>query len=159
MKSVIIYYSFSGNTRKVAEVLEAHLRTKGEVELIGLKPTQETKAFLAQCAQALRRVRTELEPVKFDLSEYKGIFLGTPVWAFAPVPALNTFLDKCEGVNGKHVTLFTTYGSGTGNQKCLDSMQNALTKKGVSNFSRFSIQQFKVKDNDFVLSEIRKAGI
>ncbi|TRZ49060.1 MAG: flavodoxin family protein, partial [Dehalococcoidia bacterium] len=31
MKCIIVYYSFSGNTRKVSELLSEHLRKKSEV--------------------------------------------------------------------------------------------------------------------------------
>jgi hypothetical protein len=34
-------------------------------------------------------------------------------------------------------------------------MQGILARKGAKSFKRFSIQQFKVKDREFVLSEIR----
>lgn len=52
--------------------------------------------------------------------------------------------------------LFTTYGSGTGNVRCLNYMQDILSKKGVREFSRFSIQQFEVKNKEFVLSKIKE---
>ena len=83
--------------------------------------------------------------------------MGTPVWAFGPAPAMNTYLDRCSGLEGKTVVLFTTYGSGTGNGRCLDYMQNILTGKGVKAFKRFSIQQGKVSDRQHVLSIIKTA--
>jgi NAD(P)H-dependent FMN reductase len=80
--------------------------------------------------------------------------LGTPVWAFGPAPAMNTFLDKCLGLEGKEAVLFTTYGSGVGKERCLDYMEDILSKKGARQFRRFSIQEFKAKDKEFVLSRI-----
>jgi len=35
-------------------------------------------------------------------------------------------------------------------------MQNALAKKGGQNFKRFSIQQDKIDDKEFVLSKIKE---
>jgi len=69
---------------------------------------------------------------------------------------MNTFLDKCLGLEGKDIVIFTTYGSGAGNSKCLNYMQKILAEKGAKSFKRFSVQQFKVKDKEFVLSEIKK---
>lgn len=157
MKSAIVYYSYSGNTRKVTEVLAEALKEKGEVELIELNALDESKSFLGQCRRAFARSRAKLAPVNFDLSAHDLISLGTPVWAFAPTPAMNTYLDECFGLENKEVILFSTYGSGTGNNRCLNYMQHVLTQKGAKNFKRFSIQQFKVSDTEFVLSKIKEA--
>ena len=156
MKSVIIYYSYTGNTKKVTQYLTEYLRQKGQVDIIELKGLNESDKFFSQAIRALRHKRAIIEPVNFDLTQYDLISLGGPVWAFAPAPAMNTYLDRCFGLEGKEVILFTTYGSGTGNQRCLNYMQGIITKKGARDFRRFSIQQFKVKDKEFVLSKIRE---
>ena len=154
MKSAIIYYSFTGRTKRVTEILAEHLREKGAVDLIELNPLDESKSFFGQARRAFYKARAKLAPVNFDLAGYDLICFGNPVWAFAPAPAMNTYLNNCIGVEGKDVILFTTYGSGTGNERCLNIMQEALSKKGAKSFKRFSIQQFKVKDTKFVLSKI-----
>ena len=156
MKSLVVYYSFSGNTKKVAAALEEYLKQKGEVDLVELKATDESRNFFAQANRAFSKKRALLEPVNFDLSKYDLICFGTPIWAFSPTPAMNTYLDKCSSLADKDVILFSTYGSGTGNTKCLDYMQRILTVKGGKNFQRFSVQQGKVKDKNFILSEIKK---
>lgn len=156
MRSVIVFYSFSGNTKKVADILNGYLKERGEVEALELKGLDESDKFLAQAARALWHKRAQLEPLNFDLSHYDLICFGTPVWAFGPAPAMNAYLDQCFGVEGKKIVLFTTYGSGTGNQRCLNYMQGLLAKKGAKECKRFSIQQFKVKNKEFVLSEIRR---
>ena len=154
MKTIIVYYSYSGNTKKVAGAFSEYLRRKGQVDIIELKGLDESNSFFGQVARALIHKRAKIEPTNFNLTQYDLVYLGTPVWAFAPAPAMNTYLDKCFGLEGKEVILFTTYGSGTGNQRCLNYMQDILTKKGAKDFRRFSIQQFKVKDKEFVLSKI-----
>jgi flavodoxin len=157
MNAVIAYYSYSGNTKKVADVLTEALKAKGcqvsQIQLLGL---DESKSFFSQCKRALWRKRAKIQPVNFDLSDYRLVCFGTPVWAFSPAPAMNTFLDKCCGLKDKKVILFTTYGSGTGNSRCLDYMQKMLLEKSAASFSRFSIQQFKVDDKAFIISEINR---
>lgn len=157
MQSVIVYYSYSGNTQKVADVLTEYLKPQGEVDVIELKGLDESDKFLTQAARAFRHKRATIQPVNLDLSGYDLICMGTPVWAFGPAPAMNTYLDKCFGVEGKSVILFSTYGSGTGNERCLNYMQDILAKKGAKDFKKFSIQQFKVNDKEFVLSKIKEA--
>lgn len=155
MKSAIIYYSYSGNTKKVAEILAGHIRQKGEVELLELKAQNEENSFLGQARRAFKHARAEITTVNFDLSGYDLICLGTPVWAFGPAPAMNTCLDKCSGLEGKEAVLFITYGSGVGKERCLNYMQDILAKKGAKSITRFSVQQFKVNDKEFVLSRIK----
>jgi flavodoxin len=157
MKSLIVYYSYSGNTKKAAAVLADHLKQLGDAQLIEIHCLDETSSFLGQCRRAFKRTRGKIEPVNFDLSGYDLVCIGTPVWAFAPAPAINTYVDNCSGVEKKHVLLFTTYGSGTGNQRCLNYMKQLLLKKGAAECKQFSIQQGKVSDKDFVLSQIKDA--
>jgi multimeric flavodoxin WrbA len=157
MKSIIVYYSFTGNTKEVSAILSEYLKEKGQVETIELKDLNENGRFFSQAAKAFRHKRAEIESVNFELKDYDLICLGTPVWAFGPTPAINTYLDKCFGIENKEIILFTTYGSGTGNERCLNYMQGLLAKKGAKSFRRFSIQQFKVGDKEFVLSKIKEA--
>jgi flavodoxin len=156
MRSAVIYYSYSGNTKSVAKVLIDTLREKGEVREIELTSLDEPNSFFKQGGRAWKRIRAKIAPADFDLSTYDLICLGTPVWALAPAPALNTYLDNCNGIEGKEIILFTTYGSGTGNGRCLNYMQDILSKKGVKDFKRFSIQQFKTKDREFILGKIKE---
>lgn len=157
MKSIIAYYSYSGNTKKVAVVLAEYLKQLGDAQLIELRCLDETGSFLGQCRRAFRRLRGKIEPVGFDVSGYDLICVGTPVWAFAPAPATNTYLDNISGAEKKQALLFTTYGSGTGNQRCLNYMKQLLLKKGLAGCKQFSIQQGKVSDKDFVLSQIKES--
>ncbi len=159
MKSIVIYYSYSGNTKRIADILAEALKDKGEVEQLELAPLDEVDSFLGQAKRAFFKKRAKIQEVKLDLSEYDLICFGTPVWAFGPAPAINTYLDKCFGVEEKRGVLFTTYGSGAGKERCIDYMQTTLAKKGIKDFKRFSIQQGKVKDNEFVLREIQNISI
>jgi flavodoxin len=156
MKSIIVYYSYSGNTRKAAHALAKYLQDKFSAELLELQAQDESDSFFGQAKRAFFKKRAELRAINYDLSAYDLICLGTPVWAFGPAPAMNTYLDKCVGVGNKAIILFTTYGSGAGNRRCLNYMQGILSKKGVKHFNRFSIQQFQVDSEEAVLSNIKK---
>lgn len=156
MKSAIIYYSYTGNTKRVAYILAEALKQKGEADILELKALDESISFFGQCRRAFRHTQAKIEPINFDLSGYDLICFGSPVWALGPAPAMNTYLAQPSGLAGKRVILFTTYGSGAGKERCTNYMQDILIQKGAKEFSRFSIQQFKVKDKEFVLLEINK---
>jgi flavodoxin len=157
MKSAVVYYSYSGNTKKVAQELTNYLKQAGEVEMIELVPQDEPRSFFGQCRRAFWHSKARLESMNTNLLPYDIICFGTPVWAFGPAPAINTYLDECSGLCEKTAILFTTYGSGTGNDRCLTYMQGILAKKGIQDFKKFSIQQYKVDNPEFVQSVIKEA--
>lgn len=141
----------------MASVLVEILKEKGQAEELELVALDESKSFLGQCQRAFRHKRAKIGEANLDLSQYDLVCFGTPVWAFAPAPALNTYLDKCLGISAKAIVLFSTYGSGTGKERCLDYMQKILSAKGAVSFKRFSIQQSKANKPEFITAEIRKS--
>lgn len=156
MKSAICYYSYTGNTEKVAVVLGEFLSLKGVVELVRIKAKKETNNFFIQAWQARIHKRVDIENIKFDFQDYELFCLGTPVWAFGPAPAVNTFLDKIVGLEDKIAILFTTYGSGTGNKHCLAYMKKILLDKGTKEVRLFTVASCKSQDKDFILSQIKR---
>ena len=159
MRAKIIYYSYSGNTKRVADVLAEHLEKEYEVNILKLEALDESTSFFQQAKRALFHKKAKISCLDFDLSNSDLICLGTPVWAFAPAPAMNTYLGRCFGVEEKSVVLFTTYGSGAGVNRCLDYMRTILLKKGAKQFKEFYIQQFKVQDKEFINKTISNINI
>jgi flavodoxin len=156
MKSAIIYYSYSGNTKQVACVLQELLGARGAVDMVELVAQDESSSFLSQCKRAFSHARAVLGEVNIDVSAYDVVCFGTPIWAFGPAPAMNAYLDKCIGIGGKDVVLFSTYGSGAGKNRSIKYMQDILIKKGAKNFKVFGVQQFKIKDKSSVLASIKE---
>jgi len=150
MRAIIVYYSYTGNTKKVADILAEYLKHEYEVKVSRLEAEEESNSFFLQAARALFHKKARISSVDFDLLNYDLICVGSPVWAFAPAPAVNSYLEYCYGLSSKRVVFFTTYGSGTGVGRCLNYMQGVLYKKGVRDFRQFSIQQFKVDNKEFV---------
>lgn len=157
MKTLITYYSFSGNTDKVAVIFADVLRKKGEVVLQRLKPADEIQKFALQCKAALLGKRSTLQgDVQFDISQYDLLLIGSPVWAFAPTPAVNTYLDKLSGLNGKRVMVFLTSGSGAGVGRCFKNIRKILEAKGASRVDEVNIPDRRQKEMDFIASSLEK---
>ena len=160
MKSLIAYYSYSGNTRKVAEAFKNILAVGGSVTLERLVPMRESGNFIVQCLAARFGTRAILSgSVTFDLSDYDLLCLGTPVWAFAPVPAVNTYLDNLSGAEGKKALIFTTYGSGAGVGNCVAAIKKQLDRKGIAQTEVLNIQQDDVEDTARLEETIRRCAI
>ncbi|MCX5666976.1 MAG: NAD(P)H-dependent oxidoreductase [Candidatus Omnitrophica bacterium] len=157
MRTLITYYSFSGNTDKVANIFADLLRKKGEVVLQRLKPADEIKKFAPQCKAAFTGKRAVLEgDLQFDLGQYDLLLIGSPVWAFAPTPSINTYLDKLSGLNGKRAIILLTSGSGTGVNRCFKNIRKVLESKGASKVDEVNVPDRKLNDTGFITAALEK---
>ncbi len=93
MNSVVIYYSISGNTKKIAQAIHQGMTQASE--------------FGEKCdIVKLTDVR------KVDLANYDLIGLGSPVMRFREMPHVTQFIEcTMEGVDGKHGFAFCTHGA------------------------------------------------
>lgn len=157
MKTLITYYSFSGNTDRAAKIFADRLKTNGEVLLQRLKPADEITNFAAQCRAAFTKKRARLDAaVNFDASPFDLVILGCPVWAFAPVPAMNSYLDSLNGLNGKRVVVILTSGSGLGVARCFKNIRGILRGKGARSVDEINISDRKQGDAGFIAAAVSK---
>ena len=142
MKSAVVYYSFSGNTHRVAQDIIDILKQKGEeVTPVRIRPLKEETLFLKQCSEAFLAKKPELYNTLLDLRVFDRLIIGSPVWALKPAPAINTYLDKCSSLSGKEALCFVTYGSGLGKDRALEVMKKRLEAKGAKVKNTVSVQQ------------------
>ncbi len=137
MKVLIVYYSWTSNTKTVAEAVSAV--TGGSLRPLREKHTRHKgSGFLGAAFGALTGARSALENPDYDTGEYETVFIGTPVWAMHPAPAINSFLRNTS-LQNKSVYLFTTNASGKP-QRALDSLSKKIRKKGGTLIGSFSIK-------------------
>lgn len=111
-KILIVYFSWSGNTRKIAEKI--HAKVGGDlVELKTVTPyssdynTVLDQARKEQSQQARPALRTRIE----NIDQYNIIILGYPNWwASIPMP-IATFLETYD-LSGKKIIPFCSNGGG-----------------------------------------------
>lgn len=157
MKSLIAYYSFTGNTDRVVKIFGKILGAKGAVDIQRLRPKKEVASFLGQCRSARLREKPELDgEIRYDASPYDLVLIASPVWAFAPAPAVNTYLDKISGLRGKRVIVLLTSGSGLGVNNCFKSIRNALKNMGADRVDEINIPDRRQGDGDFIVSSLSK---
>ena len=157
MKTLITYYSYSGITEKVIGIFKEVLEKRSELKIQRLKPKEEITSFFAQCMAARFKKRCEIEEALFDAASFDTVILGTPVWAFAPAPAINTYLDKVTGLSNKKLIVLITSGSGLGVKNCFKYINDILRSKGVSSISEINIPNARMNDNNFIISSLEKA--
>ena len=109
MKTVILYYSFSGKTKKLA-IKKANELGADIEEITEVKKSSMLKAFTVGAFMAIKRKKAEIQPVTSVLSGYDQIIIMAPVWANKPAPAFNNIIEHLP--SGKKIELFLTSGSG-----------------------------------------------
>jgi flavodoxin len=142
MKSAVVYYSYSGNTNRVAHLIIEVLKHKGEEAIpVRIRPLKDETNFFLQCRDAFLGRKPDIYRTLLDLRDFDRIILGSPVWAFKPAPAVNTYLETCASLQGKTAVCFVTYGSGTGRERTLGIMRKMLEAKGAHVVGKISFQQ------------------
>lgn len=114
MKSIVIYYSYGGNTRKIAKLIQETLGTDME-EIQTVQPyTGDYSDVVEQGQQEVNQgFMPEIKPLSVDLKEYDIVILGAPVWWYTFAPAMKTFLHSTD-LTGKKVYPFATNGGWIG---------------------------------------------
>ena len=108
MKSLVVYYSRTGNARFVAETIAAEIGADIE-EVIDLKKRSGALGFLGGGFAARFGKRTKIAPSKKSPAGYDLVIVGTPVWAGRPSPAITTYLRNND-LSGKKVAVFFSRG-------------------------------------------------
>ncbi|UCC17118.1 MAG: EFR1 family ferrodoxin [Dehalococcoidales bacterium] len=89
MKSIVIYYTMTGNTKAIAEAIYRGMTESGEqCDIIRLQEAYAT-----------------------NLSEYDLIGLGSPIINQKELPNVTNFIEGMENLDGKHAFAFNTHGA------------------------------------------------
>jgi flavodoxin len=124
MKTLVIYYSYEGNSALVAE----ELKKAANADLLELKTEDDTvrtgfAKYFWGGKQVFTHKNPKLKPYTVTIEDYDSIILGAPVWAGSPAPALQSFLGETK-IRGKKLGLFCCHGGGKG--KALDKLRALL---------------------------------
>lgn len=132
-KILIAYFSWSGNTKAVAEAI--HARTGGDIyEIVPETPySQNYSATVDKAKQEQQNnARPALKNKLTDISQYDLIFVGYPNWwGSLPMPVA-TFMEGCSW-QGKTVAPFFTHGGG-GVQNCDRDLRKLAAGANVTEY-------------------------
>ena len=137
-KSVVVYFSQTGATKKLAQVIK-EARNADEFELQLVKPFPSTYDSTIAEVRAERESKQwpALVNAKLDVAKYDTVFLGYPIMFGTFTPPIYTFLEAND-LSGKVVVPFCTYGSGgrkasSEELKTLEPNANVTLAYGISN--------------------------
>lgn len=137
-KSLVVYYSQTGATKKLAEIFQ---RAKNadvfEITMVTPYPSTYDSTIAAVGAQRESKQWPALVNAKADIAKYDTVYLGYPIMFGSFAPPVYTFLDSND-LSGKVVVPFCTYGSGgrkasAAELKTLEPNANVTLAYGISN--------------------------
>jgi len=147
VKPLVVYYSLTGKTKLVSQVIaEALNATLLEIE--ERRPIPKPFVYLSGGFAAITNRGSKINPVAVDLKQYERIFIGSPIWASRPVPAINSFIYKTN-FEGRSIIPFFTMG-GTNAEKALANITAKIERSQGKVAGSFAITSYKLSDEEII---------
>ncbi len=127
MKTIIVYYSLEGFTKKWAE----KIAERTGADLLALHPVKEypssgAKKFLWGGKSALMGDKPKLQPYIFNAEKYERVILAYPVWASSVTPPVRSFAEENrEALSGKKIGAIATF-MGSGAEKSIKKLAKLI---------------------------------
>ena len=129
MKMLVVFYSRSGKTKKVAEAISEILKCDRE-EIFDIKSREGIVGFLSAGTDANLRRLTTIKEIKNNPSLYDLIIIGTPIWSSNISTPIRTYLSLYKE-DFKKVAFFCTR-LGSDSKKVFDDMKNISQKTPIT---------------------------
>jgi len=150
-KTLVVYYSNSGNTRKAAEYIAKAM----DAEADAVETTAFGRGFwnyLKRGWYSLRKVLVPIKPTAYDPSKFDLVIVGAPVWAGHVANPIRSYLAEYSASLPK-VAFFVTLG-GSGAAGALRDMReisglNPLAELEISEKDRKTNKDVS-KMNDYI---------
>ena len=159
-KTLVVYYSLSGNTKQIAEHIHGLMGGDlFEVRTVQTYP-KDHDPLIAQAKKELNEgYLPELQSKIDNLDKYDTVFVGSPIWWGTDAPAIRTFLSQ-NNLSGKTVIPFVTHasaarsgGPGSGLPDIATQAKDAKTLEGMHFF------EDKVADKTAVADWLKNIGM
>ena len=149
--SVVIYFSATGTTKKIAEKIATQLNS----DIIEIIPKEEYKSedldYNSDCRanreQNDSKARPEIKNT-IDISKYDTIYLGYPIWWGTNPKIILTLLDTYDFTN-KTIIPFCTSGS-TGISQSVNDLRKYNSKLDIKDGKRFSSNDSNENIKEFI---------
>lgn len=126
MKTLIIYYSRTGLTKKLANSIKEKL-LDCDIEEIKTKTSRMGMIQYLLCGkEAVQEKITDIENTIYDPKNYDNIIIGSPIWAANISSPIRTYIENNKS-DLKNVSAFFTQGS-SGAEKAILKLQKMLSQ-------------------------------
>ncbi len=126
---LVVYYSRTGNTRAMAEMISAKLDS--EIEELNDETNRDgILGYLKGGMDASRKKTTAIAKTKHNPADFDLVIIGTPVWAFTLTPAIRAYLET--NSNSIKEAAFFCSMDGSGHERTFTAMETLLGKPPVA---------------------------
>ncbi|MBN1683169.1 hypothetical protein JW865_06420 [Candidatus Bathyarchaeota archaeon] len=125
---LVVYYSRTGTTKKVAEYISAKNNFDIE-EIFDLKNRSGPIGWLMAGKDAGSRILTEIKPATKNPSDYDLVLIGTPIWNGTISTPIRTYINQNFDVLRK-TAVFST--GDDKDPKALEDIKNILKEKPLN---------------------------
>jgi flavodoxin len=128
-KILVVYYSKTGNTERVAHDIAETFSSDIE-KIVDKKDRSGCIGWFIAGKDGMKENQTDIEPVKYDPSKYDMVILGSPVWGWNMTPAIRAYIEQ-NRKKFKEIAFFITAGNTT-IEKVLPYLEKLTEKKAVA---------------------------
>jgi len=131
MKALVVYFSLTGRTKRVAEVIAAKLDNY-DVDIEGITFTGTRHDLINGTVDSIAAgnwVKLNAKETIFDLARYDLVCIGMPIHGGRPAVVFNAYVKRCNGLAGNRVCTFVTCRFYAGNS--LPAMKESLEGLGA----------------------------
>jgi flavodoxin len=154
MKALVLFYSYDGNTRRIAKLIAKKIGADME-EVQSVVPYSEILDETVE--QGWKEVQSGYEPdiksLSVALSDYDTIVLGTPVWHLHYAPVIKSLLSKYDW-KGKKVYPYAANAGWLG--RTLDDIKKGCVgadiQKGLNvEFDAHKLDKMKTSEKEILM--------
>ncbi len=129
---LVLVYSLTGNTQIMANMIATHYQAD-LIEIVAEEYSDDFSGRNRASSDAWNEGKdSTISPLNLDLSRYRLIFLGSPIWWYRPAVPLWTFTEK-NLFQGQRIILFNTF-----NSRFKDKYINEFSNLVKTNGGRFN---------------------
>ena len=153
MTDLVVYYSRTQQTEIVAQTISDELGAK-LIEVKDQKNRDGSIMYMKAAVDAMRNADTDIKYDDVNLADYETIYIGGPVWASKPTPAVRKFIAENDFTDCNVITFATMMSSG--DKPTLDIMNSEIKAKGGNILRSFAIATKDTDDKKLTLDALRK---
>ncbi len=109
-KTLVVFYSYSGNTKLVAE----KIRNKLNCDLLEIKPeipfSSDYQIVVDEWQNNSIKRDVKIKDINVNLDLYDKIVIGTPIWWYTVSPVITAFIKKYDLKNKTIYPFYTSAG-------------------------------------------------
>jgi flavodoxin len=144
MKILVVFYSRSGNTGRVAEEIRDSLECEIE-EIIDTKNRSGILGYLRSARDGMNQKLTVLKDIINDPSKYDLLIIGTPLWGGHVSTPVRTYIHENQA-NFKNSPAFFCTAGGENFNGAFNDMRELC---GVAPVETLGVRAKEVKDGSY----------